>query len=191
MLSKSKKPAVTRPASPRRPLRNLNGAPPATPKRARARKVPGTNPLLGIKRLPYDVEHVRKTVKSRLKLAFDPEDWQCHLIYRRLEGYDSICIAGTGYGKSLIFEGLAAMQRDKVVIVISPLKALERDQVRAFLQDYHSSLNCRVHAKQARAKGLNEDKSCTEKVWRDVKAGKYCLVYVFPEMARCASFDRL
>jgi DEAD/DEAH box helicase len=59
-----------------------------------------------------------------------PDDWQVHLIRRILQGYDSIFCAGTGYGKSLIFEGLAVLGGPKkLVIVISPLKALERDQV--------------------------------------------------------------
>lgn len=39
-----------------------------------------------------------------------------------------MCLTGTGYRKSIVFEGLAAMQ-EKAVIVICPLKALERDQV--------------------------------------------------------------
>lgn len=52
------------------------------------------------------------------------------MIRRILQGYDSIFCAGTGYGKSLIFEGLAVLGGPKkLVIVISPLKALERDQV--------------------------------------------------------------
>ena len=37
---------------------------------------------------------------------------------------------GTGYGKNLIFKGLAILgDKGKVVIVVSPLKALECDQV--------------------------------------------------------------
>jgi superfamily II DNA helicase RecQ len=46
-----------------------------------------------------------------------------------MQRYDSIFCAGTGYGKSLIFEGLAVLGGlRKLVIVISPLKALEHDQ---------------------------------------------------------------
>ena len=44
---------------------------------------------------------------------------------------DIIFCAGTGYGKCLIFEGLAVLSgKEKLVIFISPLKALEleRDQ---------------------------------------------------------------
>jgi superfamily II DNA helicase RecQ len=65
-----------------------------------------------------------------------PDEWQAHLIQRVLQGYDSIFCAGTGYGKSLIFEGIAALGgRGKVAIVISPLKALQKDQVN-LLQEF-------------------------------------------------------
>jgi hypothetical protein len=43
--------------------------------------------------------------------------------------FTDVC-AGTGYGKSLIFEGVAALGgKGKVVMVICPLKALKYDQV--------------------------------------------------------------
>ena len=58
-------------------------------------------------------------------------DWQIHLIIRILRGYDSIFLAGTGYGKSLVFEAVAVLGgKNKVTIIICPLKALEADQVR-------------------------------------------------------------
>lgn len=69
-------------------------------------------------------------VMDRLKLTYTPDDWQIHLIIRILRGYDSIFLAGTGYGKSLIFEAVAALGGSKkVTIIICPLKALEADQV--------------------------------------------------------------
>jgi superfamily II DNA helicase RecQ len=69
-----------------------------------------------------------------LALTFIPELWQLHIISRFLRGFDCIFLAGTGYGKSLIFEGLAVLGgKKKIVIVICPLKALERDQVKAVI----------------------------------------------------------
>jgi len=69
-------------------------------------------------------------MKAGLGLSYDLDDWQVHLIRRLLQGYDSILCAGTGYGKSVIFEGLAFLgSKGKLVIVTSPLKALEHDQV--------------------------------------------------------------
>ena len=58
------------------------------------------------------------------------DDWQVHLIQRILQGYNSILCTGTGYGKSLVFEALAVLGgARKLVLIISPLKALECDQV--------------------------------------------------------------
>lgn len=77
-----------------------------------------------------DASAIARSVKTKLKLLFDLEDWQAELISRIHRGFDGIFIAGTGYGKSLVFEGLACLEQKKVVIVICPLKALEADQVR-------------------------------------------------------------
>ena len=71
-----------------------------------------------------------KRLKTKLKIQFEPDRWQLELLSRLLRGFDAILCAGTGYGKSLIFEGLAVLAgKGKVIIVICPLKALERDQV--------------------------------------------------------------
>lgn len=68
-----------------------------------------------------------------LLLSYTPDAWQVHVIRRILQGYDSILCAGTDYGKSLIFEGLAVLGAlGKLVIIISPLKALEHDQVSCY-----------------------------------------------------------
>ncbi|KAJ7717747.1 P-loop containing nucleoside triphosphate hydrolase protein, partial [Mycena maculata] len=108
-----------------------------------------------------------------------PELWQIYLISRILRGFDSIFLAGTGYGKSLIFEGLAVLGGNKkVVIVISPLKALERDQV-----------------DQARKKGIrailiNEDNTKSASLWKEARTTAQ-LVYISPEMACSDSFVQL
>lgn len=119
------------------PTRIVLGSLPLTPRGTRHR-VPDTprkrkkNPsdrLLGIKALKETLEDIKTRTRDRLKLEFDLDDWQAELIRRLRQGYDSVMIAGTGYGKSVIFEGLAALNKGKSVIVICPLKALERDQV--------------------------------------------------------------
>ena len=72
---------------------------------------------------------IKSRLRAALKLDYEPDDWQAHAIQRVLRGYDTVLCAGTGYGKSLIFEGLAHLSKKKVIIVICPLKALEKDQV--------------------------------------------------------------
>ncbi|KAJ7690513.1 P-loop containing nucleoside triphosphate hydrolase protein, partial [Mycena rosella] len=105
--------------------------------------------------------------------------WQIHLIIRILRGYDSIFLAGTGYGKSLIFEAVAVLGgKKKVTIIVCPLKALEADQV-----------------KQATEKGIsailiNEDNTNDLAVWRKAEKSAQ-LVYISPEMALSDRFGRL
>ena len=82
---------------------------------------------LGYRTLSHSTRFERVLLKASSSRT---DDWQLHLVRRILAGYDSILCAGTGYGKSLIFEALALLGgKGKLVIVISPLKALERDQV--------------------------------------------------------------
>ena len=104
--------------------------PPETPRKQRDNH---QQCLAGVKsHLPANLslQLIRKRLITSFKLPYTPDDWQIHLIRRILQGYDSIFCAGTGYGKSLIFEALSVLgSPSKLVLVISPLKALERDQV--------------------------------------------------------------
>lgn len=119
------------------PTRTVLGVLPVTPTGTRhrvpptprKRKTPAPDRLLGIKVKKETLQDVKTRTREKLGLQFDLDDWQGELIRRLRQGYDSVMIAGTGYGKSVIFEGLAALNKAKVVIVVCPLKALERDQV--------------------------------------------------------------
>ncbi|KAF8962190.1 P-loop containing nucleoside triphosphate hydrolase protein, partial [Flammula alnicola] len=117
-------------------------------------------------------------MKKLLKLSFEVDDWQAHMVHRVRKGYDSIFIAGTGYGKSLIFQGLAALAPEKTLIVISPLKALERDQV------------AEAQAKRLTAAMVNQNTASPE-MWQRLRKGKDQLYYVSPEMALGDSFTQL
>jgi len=121
-------PRLGGPFSPNRP--NIPRTNPQTPRR---RKTTASVRLQGIKTtMPNNLSlaPILRRLVSTLNLRYVPDDWQIHLIHRTLQGYDSIFCTGTGYGKSLIFEGLAVLGgKGKLVIVISPLKALERNQV--------------------------------------------------------------
>ncbi|KAJ7716482.1 P-loop containing nucleoside triphosphate hydrolase protein [Mycena maculata] len=116
---------------------------------------------------------------DKLGLRYVPDDWQVHLVIRILRGYDSIFLAGTGYGKSLIFEAVAALSgKRKVTLVVCPLKALEADQVH-----------------QAREKGIkavmiNEDNTKDPVVWKTAEKTAQ-LVYISPEMALSDRFGKL
>ena len=74
---------------------------------------------------------LREEMKERF--GYYPHDWQMQAAVKVLEGSDGMVIAGTGKGKTIIFAllGLAAelSGSEGHYIVISPLKALEGDQV--------------------------------------------------------------
>ncbi|KAJ6495146.1 P-loop containing nucleoside triphosphate hydrolase protein, partial [Mycena sanguinolenta] len=102
--------------------------------------------------------------------------WQATVVQRLLKGYDAAVVAATGLRKSLIFETSAALAgRGKVLLVVCPLKALERDQV-----------------EQACKKGLDaiaisEDTQKTTHLW-DAMRTRAQLVYLSPEMVQAPSF---
>jgi len=74
---------------------------------------------------------LREEIKDRF--GYYPHDWQVRAALKVLEGSDGIVVAGTGKGKTIVFAlvGLAAelSGSDGHFIVVSPLKALEGDQV--------------------------------------------------------------
>ena len=76
-------------------------------------------------------EELREEMKQHF--GYYPHDWQMQAALKVLEGSDGIVVAGTGKGKTIIFAllGLAAELSESVghYIIVSPLKALEGDQV--------------------------------------------------------------
>ncbi|KLO12440.1 P-loop containing nucleoside triphosphate hydrolase protein [Schizopora paradoxa] len=154
---------------------------PITPTTPRTHKQAGSGRKRtdGVIELSYGVDRVKSTVKRKLKLDFDIDDWQAHLIQKILERYDSICIAGTGYGKSILFEGVAAMSKRKIVIVVCPLKVLEKDQVK------------QAEEKGIRAIYVNSDNCKAPGLWANLARGAFQMIYMSPEMLRHPQFLNL
>lgn len=86
------------------------------------------------------------------------------------DGKNTLAIMPTGGGKSLCFQ-LPALVRDGVTVVISPLIALMRDQVRGLKE-------AGVEA-GALTSGNTEEE--TDAVWRSLEAGTLKLLYIAPE----------
>jgi ATP-dependent helicase YprA (DUF1998 family) len=59
-----------------------------------------------------------------------PHDWQIDMAEALLLGLDCSLIAGTGAGKTMPFIMPLFVESEKIIIIISPLNALEVDQVR-------------------------------------------------------------
>ena len=87
-----------------------------------------------------------------------------------LEGRNTLAIMPTGGGKSLCFQ-LPALCRDGVTVVISPLIALMRDQVRAL----------RAAGVEAGALTSGNTEQETEEVFQAIDEGRLKLLYMAPE----------
>ena len=91
-------------------------------------------------------------------------------------GDNVLAIMPTGGGKSLCFQ-LPALLRDGVTVVISPLIALMRDQVRAL----------RAVGVEAGALTSGNTDEETEEVWQALEAGRLKLLYIAPERLAAGS----
>ena len=104
---------------------------------------------------------------------------QLEIISSVLQGADVLAVLPTGGGKSLCFQ-LPAVLNDGLVIVISPLIALMRDQVR--------SLNARGIAAGALHSGQSTDEK--RRVFQDLAVGGAYLLYLSPERTQKEAFHR-
>ncbi|KPQ21712.1 MAG: ATP-dependent DNA helicase, RecQ family, partial [Rhodobacteraceae bacterium HLUCCA24] len=91
-------------------------------------------------------------------------------------GRDVLAIMPTGGGKSLCYQ-LPALMREGVTLVVSPLIALMRDQVRAL----------RAAGVEAGALTSGNTEEETEAVWAALAAGRLRLLYMAPERLGAAS----
>ena len=71
----------------------------------------------------------RLTCEFRARMHSEPYPWQLDAAEAILLGLDSVVIAGTGSGKTIPFMLPLLLDKKKKIIVISPLKVLQEDQV--------------------------------------------------------------
>jgi ATP-dependent DNA helicase RecQ len=100
--------------------------------------------------------------------AFRPG--QEEIVHTVASGCNTLAIMPTGGGKSLCFQ-LPAMMREGVTVVISPLIALMRDQVRGL----------RAAGVEAGALTSGNTDEETAEVWAALEAGRLKLLYMAPE----------
>ena len=79
----------------------------------------------------YDSRKTRSAVTQlfEARSGKTPYDWQLDVTKAILLGLDSVVIAGTGSGKTIPFMLPLLAHPEKIVIIISPLKVLQQDQV--------------------------------------------------------------
>jgi ATP-dependent DNA helicase RecQ len=101
---------------------------------------------------------------------------QAEIVDSVLQGRNTLAIMPTGGGKSLCFQ-LPALCRDGVTVVISPLIALMRDQVRAL----------KAVGVEAGALTSGNTEEETEEVFNAIDEGRLKLLYMAPERLASAS----
>jgi ATP-dependent DNA helicase RecQ len=106
--------------------------------------------------------------------AFRPG--QEEIVHTVATGCNTLAIMPTGGGKSLCFQ-LPALLRDGVTVVISPLIALMRDQVRGL----------RAAGVEAGALTSGNTEEETAEVWAALEAGRLKLLYIAPERLAAGS----
>ncbi|GAA5074518.1 DNA helicase RecQ [Roseibacterium beibuensis] len=95
-------------------------------------------------------------------------------------GHNVLAIMPTGGGKSLCFQ-LPALMREGVTVVISPLIALMRDQVRGL----------REAGVEAGALTSGNTPEETDAVWEALESGRLKLLYIAPERLASSGAERM
>ncbi|KAG9097366.1 hypothetical protein FS749_006462 [Ceratobasidium sp. UAMH 11750] len=71
-------------------------------------------------------------VETEKRTGWAPHAWQVRLAVAVLQRRDVLCIAGTGFGKTVTFVMPLFVRKKMIVWIISPLNYIEEEQVRAF-----------------------------------------------------------
>ncbi|CAK5270381.1 unnamed protein product [Mycena citricolor] len=123
------------------------------------------------KKSNYDAEKTRQELEELFEAHFQKpaHPFQIDFAEAMILGLDSILIAGTGAGKSITYMLPALHQCDKLVLIISPLKILQEDQVERF------------RALGMEAEAVNGD-TWSEKLEKILMAQKLHAVLTSPEM---------
>lgn len=132
------------------------------------------------RKLPTDPQELAEIARSALFAKFGYEafrEGQEDVVVSILSGKDTMYVAKTGGGKSVCFQ-IPALLLPGTTIVISPLKALMRDQVAS------------LEKRGIRATFLNSDLDEVESKERfmNLMSGAYKLVYISPEKFASQTF---
>ncbi|KAA8910636.1 P-loop containing nucleoside triphosphate hydrolase protein, partial [Sphaerosporella brunnea] len=104
--------------------------------------------------------------KIQQRFGFAPKSWQACATADCIRGDDVIVIAGTGSGKSLVYQAILAVSEKAIVLVVSPTLALIRDQV------------CTPQL----AELTRENLMVNPALWNQVDSGAFDLVLASPEV---------
>ncbi len=123
-------------------------------------------------------ETLNRLLQDRFKLeAF--RKGQLDILSSVLQNQDALAVMPTGGGKSLCYQ-LPAVYRKGIVLVISPLISLMKDQVRS-LMELGIPAGC-LHSGQKRNEKL--------KVFSDMKENEHFILYLSPERVQKPGFSQ-
>lgn len=79
----------------------------------------------------YNSTETRQSIRYLFSQEFgrDPYEWQLDVTESIILGLDTVLIAGTGAGKTMPFMMPLMVKKNKLEIIVSPLKVLQKDQV--------------------------------------------------------------
>jgi ATP-dependent DNA helicase RecQ len=125
------------------------------------------------------VTTARSATKTRLisDTARDVFGWQSlregqvDAVQAPVSGRDVLAVMPTGYGKSAVYQ-LAGTILGGVTVVVSPLIALQDDQVRSLTE---------VHGRAAVAINSSHSEKENNEAWAQVEGGDECFVFLAPE----------
>jgi ATP-dependent DNA helicase RecQ len=125
------------------------------------------------------VTTARSATKTRLisDTARDVFGWQSlregqvNAVQAPVSGRDVLAVMPTGYGKSAVYQ-LAGTILGGVTVVVSPLIALQDDQVRSLTE---------VHGRAAVAINSSHSEKENHEAWAQVEGGDECFVFLAPE----------
>ncbi|SMG43417.1 RecQ family ATP-dependent DNA helicase [Agreia pratensis] len=107
---------------------------------------------------------------------------QIEAVQAPTSGQDVLAVMPTGYGKSAVYQ-LASILLGGVTVVVSPLIALQDDQVRSLRE---------VHGRSAVAINSSLSDKETKEAWSEVEGGEQCFVFLSPEqLAKTSVVSRL
>ncbi|KAG8734622.1 hypothetical protein FRC12_018451 [Ceratobasidium sp. 428] len=112
---------------------------------------------------------------AKAELDIDLHKWQREGTARILDGIDVILTIATGSGKSTLFQLYALARPEQIVLVISPLKLLQRNMV--FSIDKKKNLN----ALAINADTISAARSSSHNIWSECANGKYQIILCAPE----------
>ena len=137
----------------------------------------------------YSSLHFAISTSSYNNINVKPKQVKClEAVYN---GRDLVAVLPTGYGKSMIFHLLPALLYDKgrsearnsailrpIVIVVSPLNALTKDQIRRISQGKLKAAALNIKRKQNSA---DLELDVGEASFSRLKEGDYDIVFTHPE----------